>query len=295
MDKLLRDKKAIAAFVLPAMLVYACIVLVPIVWAATYTVYDGVPGLDFRFVGSQNFTTLFRDRDFWMAVTTNLKYVAGVVTGQIGLGLLLAFMLMFGLRSHKNLVRTILFFPVVLPSVAIGQMFVKILEIQPQYGLFNSLLEVVGLGAYAKGWLGESSTALICCIIADIWKAMGLYATLFYSGLLDIPGDVIEASQIDGATGPQRVRYILLPMLKPIIMMALVLSMTGTLKVFDSIYALTGGGPGNATRMPTMYMQTTAFVYQQYGYGSTIAIFIMIECLFFSLIINKLLSKDNTI
>lgn len=295
MERLLRDKKAICVFILPALFLYACVVLVPIVWSGSYMVYDGVPGLDFHWVGAQNFVTLFKDRDFWKSVTTNLKYVAGTVCGQIGLGLLLSFMLMYGLKHCKNLIRTILFFPVVLPSVAIGSMFIKILEIQPQYGLLNSLLALVGLGEYAKAWLGETSTALTWCVIADIWKAMGLYATLFYSGLLDIPGDVVEAAEIDGANGVQLVRYVILPMLKPIIMMALVLSLTGTLKVFDSIYALTGGGPGNATRMPTMYMHSTAFSYSQYGYGSTIAIFIMIECLLFSFVVNKLLSKDNTI
>lgn len=292
MEKLLRDKKAIAVFILPALILYLIVVFVPIVWSIVYSLFSGMPGMDFKFTGLSNYLHLFKDADFINSVVTNLKYVGVVVTGQIGLGFLVSLLFVFGLKKYKTLIRTIVFFPVVLPTVATSQLFAKIYEIAPQYGLLNSLLHVLSLDSLIQPWLGQTSTALWALCVADIWKAVGLYALIFYGGLVEIPDETIESARLDGASGVRLVRHIILPLVKPVIITGLVLSLTGTIKAFDSVLALTAGGPGTSTQMISMYMYDTAFKYGQYGYGSAIAIFILFECLVATGIVNKLSKND---
>lgn len=292
MDKLLRDKKTIAVFILPALILYLIVVFVPILWSFVYSFYAGMPGIDFKFNGIGNYIQLFKDADFITSVVTNLKYVVVVVSGQIILGFLVSLLFAFGIKKHKNLIRTIVFFPVVLPTVATSQLFAKIYEIAPQYGLLNSLLHVTHLDFLIQPWLGQTTTALWSVCAADIWKAVGLYALIFYGGLVEIPEETLESARLDGAGGIKLIRYIVLPLVKPVIMTGLVLSLTGTIKAFDSVIALTGGGPGTSTQMVSMYMYNTAFKYGQYGYGSTIAIFILLECLVATVIVNQFSKKD---
>lgn len=294
MKRVLGDKKAIALFIFPAIIIYMFIVFVPIIWSGAYTFFDGVPGIDFNYTGITNFTKLFSDKLFLKSLLTNLKYVGVVVSGQIILGLLVSFLLLFGIKRYNILARTIIFFPVVLPTVAVAQLFVKIFEIAPQYGLINSILRGLRLDFLIQAWLGQPETALWAICIADIWRAMGFYAIIFYVALIDVSEEIIEAARLDGAGGFALVRHILLPLIKPIIGVALVLSVTGTLKVFESIVAMTGGGPGTSTNTLTIYMYNLAFKYGHYGYGSTVAMFILIECLVLAVLINKFFLKSDT-
>ena len=140
MKRVLGNKKAIALFVVPALILYTIIVFVPIIWSFYYSLFSGSPGLKWEFSGLKNYWMLFKDSNFLDALVVNMKYISVVMVGQVGLGLLLALMFMFWLRKCKTVVRTLVFFPVVLPTVAVGQLFAKIYEIQPNYGLLNSIL-----------------------------------------------------------------------------------------------------------------------------------------------------------
>ena len=160
---------------------------------------------------------LFNDKNFKAALIVNVKYIAVVMFGQVGLGLLLALMFKFWLKKFKTIVRTLVFFPVVLPTVAVGQLFAKIYEIQPNYGLLNSLLDGIGLKSLVQPWIGQASTALGSLCVMDIWVAMGFYSVIFYGALLDISEDVVEAARIDGAHGFSLFRYVLVPLLRPVI------------------------------------------------------------------------------
>src|SRR5439155_25989664 len=169
-------------------------------------------------------------------------------------------------------IRTLVFFPVVLPTVAVAQMFSKIFEIAPQYGLVNSLLGLLHLSGSVQPWLGRGGTAFWVIVIMDVWRSMGFYAVLLFAGLVDVPGELLEAARIDGASTPRLVRHIVLPLLTPILFTAVIFSINGTLKVFDTILALTRGGPGQTTTPLTLYMYNTAFSNGEYGYGSTVAV-----------------------
>lgn len=278
MKKVLSNKKAIALFVGPGFLLYTIIIILPVIWSLYYTLFSGVPGIKWKFCGLRNYTLLFSDKNFMNALIVNLKYIALVTLGQVGLGLCMALIFKFWLKHFATIVRTIVFFPVVLPTVAVAQLFSKIYEIQPHYGLLNSLLKAVGLENLVQPWIGQASTALGSLSAMDIWVAVGFYAIIFFGALLDIPEDIMEAARIDGCKAHQLFRYILSPLLKPMTITCLIFSFTGTVKMFESALALTGGGPGGATKSLSMYMYDSAFTYSKTGYGSVIAIFIFLMC-----------------
>lgn len=287
MKNVLGNKKAIALFILPAFLLYTVIVVAPVVYSFYYSFFDGSPGLKWEFCGFDNFVKLVTDNNFYSALWVNIKYIGMVMLGQVGLGLLLALFFHFGLKKFKSFIRTLVFFPVVLPTVAVAQLFKKIYEIQPNYGLLNSFLDNIGLSTLVQPWLGQAATALKCLAVMDIWVAMGFHAVIFYGALLDISGDVIESARIDGASGFKLFRYILFPLLRPMIIVCTTFSFTGTVKMFESAYVLTTGGPGNATRSLSMYMYNVAFKYNKIGYGSLVALVIFVICVVGSAIIKK--------
>lgn len=295
LEKALGDKKAIALFVLPPLIIFIGIVFIPIIWTLYYSLHSGMPGLKFEFNGIKNYFKLFTDKAFITSLKMNLKYVVIVTTGQVTMGLLTALMFHFVVKKYKVLVRTIVFFPVVLPGVAVAQLFSKMFEITPTYGLINALLEAVGLTQFIQPWLGKGSTAFAILCLMDIWTAIGFYAVIIYGALVDISGEIIEAAKIDGANSMQLFRKILIPLLKPILMTCTIFSLTGTLKMFETATALTGGGPGNATRSLSMYMYDTAFTYSEYGYGSAIAIFILAECLLVTWMVTLFNRKEKEV
>lgn len=295
MKKVLGNKKAIAVFIVPALILYIGLVFVPVIWSFYYSLFKGSPGLKWEFNGLNNYIQLFSDKQFKNALIVNLKYIAMTMVGQVGLGLALSLVFKFWLKKFKNLIRTLVFFPVVLPTVAVGQLFAKIYEIQPNYGLLNSILANLGLEKWVQPWIGQASTALKALSVMDVWVAMGFYAVIFYGALLDISDETIEAARIDGCNAWNLFRRILLPLLKPISITCLVFSFSGTVKMFESAMALTNGGPGDATRSLSMYMYNVSFTYQKVGYGSAVAVFIFLLCVVGARIINALSGKKEDI
>jgi raffinose/stachyose/melibiose transport system permease protein len=267
-------------------LLFVCIIFVPIAWTFVYSLYSGMPGLDFTFHGLGNYLRFFTDQRTLEAIQMNWKFIAIVTPCQVVFGILSALMVHFAVKRAKTFVRTMIFIPTILPAVAVAQMFIKMTALVPQYGLFNALLQAVGLKDMAQAWLGASDTAFAILCGMDVWTAIGFYTVIFYGALVDVPEDIIEAARIDGAGSFRLFFNILLPMLKTIIVTCFVFSFTGTIKLFESATALTGGGPGNATTSMTMNMYQNAFTYNEYGYGSTVAIMILAQCALVTWIVN---------
>jgi raffinose/stachyose/melibiose transport system permease protein len=197
-------------------------------------------------------------------------------------------MVHFSVKKFKTLSRTLIFIPTILPAVAVAQMFIKMYALTPNYGLFNSILEKVGLDSLTQAWLGTSDTAFTALVMMDVWTAVGFYTVIIYGALVDIPDEIIEAARIDGANAFGLFRRILLPMLKTMITTCFVFSFTGTIKMFESATALTKGGPGQATTSMTMNMYQNAFKFNEFGYGSAIAILILLQCLLVTLLVNRI-------
>lgn len=293
MKNVLGNKKAIALFIIPGLVLYIGLVFVPVVWSFVYSLYDGMPGLKWEFCGIDNYVKLFSDDNLVHALIVNIKFIVMVMFGEVVLGLCLALIFRFWLKKFRNVIRTLMFFPVIIPTVAVGQLFAKIYEIQPNYGLLNSILSNIGLQEWVQPWIGQESTALGALGVMQIWISIGFYAVIFYGALLDIPEDILEAGKIDGCTSFRLFRHIMLPLLRPVSITCLVFSFAASVKVFEAPLALTGGGPGDATTALSQYMYNTAFGFNEVGYGSTIAIVIFLICVVGTRIINLFDKKDD--
>jgi multiple sugar transport system permease protein/raffinose/stachyose/melibiose transport system permease protein len=276
-NELLGNRRAIATLVGPALLIYTAVMLVPVFWSAGYSLTSGNAITGYHFVGLANFRHLLSDPNIGTALSFTVRYAVVLTVGQVVAGYLLALFYVFVLKRASAVIRTLIFFPIVLPTVAVALMFQNLFSIAPVNGPVNSLLS--GAGYHPVDWFGSAGNAFWIIIIMDIWRSMGFYAVLLYAGLVDIPEETIEAARIDGATGVRLIRHIVLPLSFPVLLSALIFSINGTLKVFDSILALTNGGPGAATTPLTLYMFNTSFSYGEYGYGATIALLLTVICL----------------
>jgi multiple sugar transport system permease protein/raffinose/stachyose/melibiose transport system permease protein len=292
MHDVLGDRKAIAILLGPALAVYTLVMLVPVLWSLALTFFEGNALFGFEPVGLDNFGRIWDDPRILDALWFTIRYAVVVTVGQVLLGYLLALLYVFGLRNASGLIRTLVFFPIVLPTVAVGLLFQQLFAIAPQNGLVNELLNAVGIASV--DWLGSADTAFWVLAAMDIWRSMGFYAVLLYAGLVDIPDDLLIAAKLDGANGWQLIRRIVIPLSMPVLMASLIFSINGTLKVFDSIVALTNGGPGDATTPLTLYMFQTSFSYGEYGYGSTIALVLSTLSLGVTLLIFRASQRDLT-
>jgi len=277
MNSVLGDRRAILLLVGPALLVYTAVFLVPILWSLGYTVFTGSIVSGFTFTGLSNFGKFFTDPTALSAIGFTIKYAVVLTIGQVLLGYLFAQLYHFWLKRGSATVRKLVFCPVVLPTVAVALLFQQFFESAPVTGPVNSFLHHIGLGA--PDWFGTAGNAFWVIVLIDIWRSMGFYAVLLYAGIIDIPDDVVESARLDGASGFRLVQHIVLPLSLPVLLSSVIFSINGTLKVFDSVLALTNGGPGSGTTPLTLYMYQTAFTYGDYGYGSTIAFMLTILCL----------------
>ncbi|MGB4777340.1 carbohydrate ABC transporter permease [Microbacterium sp.] len=292
MNRVLGDWRAVFVLLGPALLVYTLVMLVPIFWSLGYTVFEGNPITGFEFVGFDNIAKLFTDPKVQDATVFTIKYAVIVTVTQVLFGYLISLMYVFWLRRASSLVRTLVFFPVVLPTVAVALLFQELFKIAPQTGLVNDLLIAVGLSPV--DWFGSAGTAFVVIVLMDLWRSMGFYAVLLYAGLLDIPEETFESARLDGASGWRLTWHIVLPLSLPVLLSSIIFSINGTLKVFDSILALTKGGPGNSTTPLTLYMFQTSFTYGEYGYGSSIALLLTMLCLIVTLFIFRTTRRDLT-
>ncbi len=226
-----------------------------------------------KYVGFGNWNALFHDPIFWKAFINNIILVIASIALQIPAGIILGVFISSSMRGTR-LFKLVYFIPMMISSVAIGITWIYVYE--PNFGLFNSFLRLLGLDVLAKGWLGDPNLALGSVIVATCWQFIPFYMILFAAALSGIPKDMYEASSIDGATRVQAFFKITLPLLANTIRVACVLSLTGSLRFFDLIYVMTGGGPNRSSELLATYMFEQAFTSFKMGYGSTIAVFMFL-------------------
>lgn len=292
MERVLGDKKTILMLLGPALIVYTGVMLAPVFVSLGYAFFDGNAITGFTWTGTDNFRRLFDDQDVRSSLWFTLKYGLILTALQVGLGYGLALLYVFVLQRGSALVRTLIFFPVVLPTVAVALLFQKLFEIAPQEGPVNSVLSV--LGGSPVDFFGDGGHAFWVVIAMDLWRSAGFYGVLLYAGLVDIPEEMLESARLEGASTYRLVRHMIIPLSMPVLLSALIFSINGTLKVFDSIVALTNGGPGNETTPLTLYMFQTSFSYGDYGYGASIALMLTVLCLLFTVFIFRSARRDVT-
>ena len=276
-------------FVLPALIIYTIFQIVPLIGAVYFSLseWNGLAGSPVNFVGMKNYITVFKDAQFLLSLKNMAKMVSLSVLFHTPIALLMA-VAIAGKTKGSRFFKAVYFVPTVFPLTAIGLLWYFIF--MPN-GSINSLLETIGLGSFATAWLVEKGTAMNTIVFVNIWAGVGYYMVILLAGLTTISEDVYEAAQIDGASAVQKFFNITVPLLKPIIGMCIVMDIIGSVKVFDLVFAMTGGGPNGLTNLPTTLMYQEAFRYDHYGMGSAIGIVIMAICLVGTLISEVLTSK----
>ncbi|WP_250007525.1 carbohydrate ABC transporter permease [Actinoplanes sp. M2I2] len=260
-------------FILPALLLFTFVVLVPSARGVYYafTDWDGLDP-DFAVIGLRNFTDMLDDGDALQAVWHTLLIAVAITVIQNGIGLLLA----LGVNSlikTRNFLRVLLFAPAVITPIVTAYLWRNLLG--PD-GAVNSLLGAVGLDSWRQDWLGDPDLALWMIVLVVVWQFAGYSMVIFLAGLQSIPREIYEAAAIDGTGALRRFWSIVRPLLAPAITINLMLSIIGGIKLFDQVYALTGGGPGHATDTISTLIYKDAFTLGEFGYSIALAVVLTI-------------------
>ena len=287
----IRSRKAFLAFLLPGLLFYIFAVFYPIEESIRLSFMEWGGIGEKTFVGLNNYIQMFHDKVFYTAFLNNLIYLVIVVAMQLGIGLLFAVMLTY-MTKHVTLIKTLYYVPCIVTTVAIGQLFRSMYSTEPM-GLINQFLQAIGLENLVTSWLANVSTALAAVSIPEGWRFTGMYMVIFYAALVSLDPSVYEAAKVDGATEFQIFFRIKLPLIKDIILLTLTMCLTGALRGFDIPYLLTNGGPGNASELMSTYMYKKAFSSNQYGYGSALAVFIIVESILVVFILRKIFMTEE--
>jgi multiple sugar transport system permease protein len=265
-------------FLLPAIVLTALLILVPLgraLWTSLYR----TRGLRFDFVGLDNYAYLLSSSEFWDSLTISAIFTVACVSLHMILGMGIALMLNRVVFA-RALVRVGFLAPwIVAPSIG-AIIWVWLLE--PQFGVVNYMLSSVGLIDRYQAWLGQGNLALLSVIIVDVWRGTPFVMLLILAGLQGIPKDQYEAAQIDGATPFQQFRFITLPNLRYLLVVASTLDIIYTVRHFDIIAVMTGGGPIGATEVLPVLIYNTAFTQNNFGRASAIGIMLLGIILIFS-------------
>jgi len=254
-------------FLLPAASLYVAFFVIPTLQAFQYSVtdWDGLSP-DFAYVGLSNFTNLVtNDSVFGTAVVNNLEFMLTVVVLQTLLSLLLALALQKNTRTSVVL-RAVFFFPTILSSVSVAFIFSFVYD--PTFGLANTFLDTVGLGSLAQPWLGDQRLAIYYIGLIQVWFHAGQMMVIYIAGLQSIPVELYESADVDGVGRWQRFRYITWPMSATATAIVVAYTTIQSFKAFDLIFALTGGGPNNATEILSTLIYNTAFQNFEFGYAA---------------------------
>lgn len=262
-------KLAPALFLAPAVALLATFLVFPLLQSFRLSLIEwnglGASGV---FVGLANWMMLAKDGLFWHALGNNLLLGLFSVLIQLPIAMALALLLDKAGRGSRTL-KILYFLPLLFSSVALGVIFKNIYD--PNFGPINAALQAIGLPALAKDWLGDRSYALGAVTAVICWQNIPFYMILFLAGLASFPPELREAATLDGASDKTIFWQIKLPHLQGTVRTAAMLAVIGSLRYFDLIYVMTGGGPEGASELMATYMYRTVFSSFQLGYGSTIA------------------------
>lgn len=281
----------IIVFLLPVFFIYTAFLFVPLVQTALYSLTEWNGITDKIFIGIDNYKELFKkNSEYWIAFQNTIKLVIISLVVQIPVGLILAYLLYTKTKGMK-LFRTIFFLPVVIAPVAIALMFS--LFYNGEIGIFNKILEMIGLGRFQTNWLSNTNTLLYAVMAPQVWQYIGLYVTIFLGALQSVPEELIESAEIDGAGKVKTFFHVVIPQIASFTNICIILCVTGSLKSFEHSWIMTAGGPGVRSAYLGVYMYKTAFVNSDFGTGSAITITIVGISLVITLLFNGISTFRN--
>ncbi|EAR67039.1 sugar ABC transporter permease [Bacillus sp. NRRL B-14911] len=282
MNKVMSNKWIIALYVLPALLLIGILIFIPLILTGYYGLmdWDGIGAMEF--IGLENYINAIQDGKFWDSAYHSFLLA---VFSTLSLVIYLAISMILASRiKGADLLRKIYLIPMLLSSVAIAQLWIKVFN--PTNGMLNSILMAFGVDN-PPAWLAEPSIVLYAIFIPILWQYAGFYILIYYAALKNIPESLVEAARIDGATPLQIAWKIKLPLIMGVVKVTIVLAVVGSLKYFDLIYVMTGGGPNGASEVMASYMYKLAFASNDFGYGSAIGFLLLIITLIVTVIVRK--------
>jgi len=288
---LLRGFRVQLLFLLPALVIFTAFVVYPILSSLYYSLtdWDGLAPTP-HFVGLVNFQQLVSDPTVLIDLRNTLVFAGGVMVLQNGIALLLA-LILDGFLRRFSFLRVLFLLPAMFSGLAIGYTWSYIYS--PVFGFLNTFLSGIGLASWQQDWLGNPHLTLGSLIFTNSWEFMGLSMVVFLAGLQAVPAELYEAADIDGTSGWQRFRHITFPLIAPAITINVLLTLIGSMKVFDLILVMTNGGPGNASESLALRIYNEAFTQNQFGYATAIGIVMSLLILGLSVLNLRLLRKQE--
>ncbi len=284
------NKLVIALYVLPALILIVALIYGPILLTGYYGLmeWNGIGPM--TFIGLENYMELVKDAKFWESA--GHSFLLALFSTISLAGYLIISLILAGKIKGSNLLRKIYLIPMLLSSVAIAQLWIKIYD--PNNGMLNSLLMSLGVES-PPAWLADPNLVLYAIFVAILWQYAGFYIIIYYAALKGIPESLIEAAKIDGANPIQIAYKIKVPLISGVIKVTVVLAIVGSLKYFDLIYVMTGGGPNGASEVIASYMYQKAFGSYEFGYGSAVAFFLLIITLIVTWLTRKLTASEDEV
>ncbi len=276
------------SFLLPAFIIYIGIIIFPVLFSfyLSFTKWKGYGKMEF--IGLGNYIRMFTDPVFYIGLRNNIAVVMISVFGQIPLGLLLAYMLYRKMVKHADVFEVLIFLPITISSVIVAQLWNRIFS---PVGIVPALVRyLTGNRDYIMTVFENKYFAIVPILFVLLWQHTSLYMVIFLANLQRIPYGVIEAAQLEGAKEGAIFIRLITPMLANVIFINTILAVSGSFKSFDLIYSMTGGGPAHFTEVIAVYMYNTTFVFQNYGYGSALAVIIIVFTVI-ALLISRAVTK----
>lgn len=267
------DKRVIAGFLTPALVIYAAFLLVPVGGSMylSFHTWGGFPGAPFDFVGLRNFRNILESALFWRSVRNILWWILLTLVTQIPIGFGLALLFNSRFRGYR-FVKSVVFLPQVISITALGLLWYFVL--QPA-GLLNMFLTGIGLEQLVTSWLVEEETAMTSVILVNSWIGVGFHMTVFFAAISGIPEAILDACKMDGVTGLRRIVSVIVPLTWDAVKITVVIAITQSLRAFDIVFVMTEGGPYGLTHIPSTLLYRESFRFQRFGIGSTIGLFIL--------------------
>ena len=256
------------AFLAPAFLLLITFIAYPLVRSLYLSLFEWNGISKPVFIGLENFRTLTGDRSFLNALSNTLKFSVLTTSGTVAIGFFLAVAVerrVFGWRAFK----IIYFLPVMMAMTVVGLLWGQLFD--PTFGPINLVLKALGM-AKPPVWMGDPKITLYAIIGVSIWQYAGFPMIVLLAAMENVPLEIHDAATIDGVNGWQRISHIIFPMIKGVVVVIVMLQIVFSLKVFDVIWVMTQGGPGEASNVLGVYLYRNAFVYTYFGYGSAIAV-----------------------
>jgi multiple sugar transport system permease protein len=255
-------------FLAPLLLVVGVFILLPVIGTFLNSLYLDVSFLPKQFVGLRNYADLLGSLDFWQSLRFTLAYTVAAVVLEGFFGVVFALLLNETFKG-RGFLRVVILIPWAIPTIVSARTWQLIYEYN--YGIMNYLVMQLGLAPERINWMGTEFGAFWALVFADVWKTTPFVVLILLAGLQAIPEDLYQQAKVDGAGLFRRFYKITLPILKPVLIIALIFRTIDSLRMFDLVYVLTGGGPGGSTQTLS-YLGFAAFANDNFGMGSTVSI-----------------------